>query len=309
MAEYWERTSEPRSGPRPGEDGGVETSADQVSELWRLLGVTGEKRVDAAEESSAATETPVDVTRAELDVTSAELDVTRPEPTGPWSTPAPDASVGTPTTFAAGGGWKVEPLPTAAEGGIAALFAQTLEIADSPTPPPPPDPAAVSTLVPEMLRGTDTLESLLAGPSTLRMPAEPEVAPPSGPPSLDSFASAPAVPLLGSQPPAWGPDAGGLPEQSGRARLAEMLDHLPDEPTHRVSADDIHVDRPVVAPAAIWFWGDDDIYAGRAASAARPQTKLARRRQKALARLPGPAPAAVGAPEAKLAKLRRLRPR
>jgi hypothetical protein len=264
---------------------------DQVSELWRLLGVTAEKQVDAA------------------------------GPTASWAAPEPSAIDGSAPslpapatadpTAATSGGWKVEPLPTPAEGGIAALFAQALDIADEPsTAPPPPDPAAVSTLVPETLRGADTLESLLAGPASpagrSAWPVEPELAPTAGPPSLDSFA-VPTVPLLGSQPPAWGPDAGVLPAQSGRARLAEMLDHLPDEPTARVTPDDIQVERPVVAPAAIWFWGDDDIFAGRLSSAARPQSNVGRRRPKAADLRAGAPPSVVAESKANSSKPRRLR--
>jgi hypothetical protein len=286
MAEYWERMSGPASEAPPAKSGQEEAPADQVSELWRLLGVTAEKPVAAPEPATSDLASDV-------------------------SAPGSSAVASADTTAASSGGWKVEPLPTLAEGGIAALFAQALDFADEPSmAPPPPDPAAVSTLVPETLRGADTLESLLADPPSVAgrsvWPVEPDRGPATGPPSLDSFA-APAVPLLGSQPPAWGPDAGVVPAQSGRARLAEMLDHLPDEPTARVTPDDIHVERPVVAPAAIWFWGDDDIYAGRLSSAARPQSNVARRRRKVADLRIGAPPSVVAEPKAKGGRPRRLR--
>jgi hypothetical protein len=52
-----------------------------------------------------------------------------------------------------------------------------------------------------------------------------------------------------------------------------MLEDLPDEPTPRMTPDDVHIDRPIVAPAAIWFWGDDDIYPGGTSGAGRPAPK------------------------------------
>jgi hypothetical protein len=275
MAAKREGRSERTPVTRPA-DARSETPTDQVSELWRLLGVTSEKGADA---------------------TSAD-------PPSSWSVPASAVSTGTVTAPGAGG-WKVEPLPTAAEGGILAMFTAAPDIADELAPPPPPDPAAVSTLVPETLRGADTLESLLAGPS-VAPPVERDVAPESGPPSLDTFASDPVAPLLGSQPPSWGPYAGDSPAQSGRARLAEMLDDLPDEPTQRITADDVHVDRPVIAPAAIWFWGDDDIYPGRTSSATRSETTAARRKKAADGLLVG-APAATDGADLKSGKARWLR--
>jgi hypothetical protein len=64
-----------------------------------------------------------------------------------------------------------------------------------------------------------------------------------------------------------------------RARLAEMIDQLPTEPPARVGPDDIELEAPVVAPVAVWFWGDDDIYPGRGASASdRPRSVPPRRR-------------------------------
>ncbi len=49
----------------------------------------------------------------------------------------------------------------------------------------------------------------------------------------------------------------------GLARLTEMLEQLPTEPTPRVTPDDVAVEAPVLAPPAVWFWGDDDIYPGK----------------------------------------------
>ncbi len=50
---------------------------------------------------------------------------------------------------------------------------------------------------------------------------------------------------------------------TGLARLTEMLEQLPTEPVARVTPEDVAVDAPVLAPPAVWFWGDDDIYPGK----------------------------------------------
>ena len=211
-----------------------------------------------------------------------------------------------------GATWEVDRLPTAAEGGVAAMFTPRTNQAPAAAPPPAVFPAsfqpavpvtpAVPPDVPEGLRGAATLDGLLSG----RIGDGPD-SPPTDGPSLDTFFAArtPPTGLLGSQPPAWGLPTGAgrpLPPESavdgsagaagstfsdpplgnlslpafdpdglplldpkaggGRARLSEMLDHLPTEPTPRLRPEDVHIDMPAVAPVAIWFWGDDDIYPG-----------------------------------------------
>jgi len=54
----------------------------------------------------------------------------------------------------------------------------------------------------------------------------------------------------------------GTDATAGRAMLAEMIEQLPSEPAPRVAPADIQLEGPVVAPVAVWFWGDDDIYPG-----------------------------------------------
>ena len=108
--------------------------------------------------------------------------------------------------------WEVERLPSASEGGIAALFGGAPK-------PEPPEAVPVVRSVAEVAPVKD------------EVPAEPGM---------------------------------------GRALLAEMIEQLPTEPTPRVTPADIHIEPPVVAPVAIWFWGDDDIYPGRVASAGSP---------------------------------------
>jgi hypothetical protein len=62
---------------------------------------------------------------------------------------------------------------------------------------------------------------------------------------------------------------------SGMARLAELLDHLPQDAIPRVTPDDVDVAAPSPAPPAVWFWGDDDIYPGKVPGVveARPSPK------------------------------------
>jgi hypothetical protein len=117
--------------------------------------------------------------------------------------------------------WEVERLPSASEGGIAALFGGPPGGAPSRAPKPTPPEAVVP-----VVRAVDEV-----APVSDEVPAEPGM---------------------------------------GRALLAEMIEQLPTEPTPRVTPADIHIEPPVVAPVAIWFWGDDDIYPGRVASAGSP---------------------------------------
>lgn len=70
-----------------------------------------------------------------------------------------------------------------------------------------------------------------------------------------------------------------LPPGPERARLSAMIEDLPDQPLPRVGPQDIQMETPYVAPVAIWFWGDDDIYPGRGSSTARPQPTKKRRRR------------------------------
>ena len=74
-------------------------------------------------------------------------------------------------------------------------------------------------------------------------------------------------------------DAGGT---GGRARLNDMIDHLPTEAAVRMTPADVDLDDPALAPPVVWFWGDDDIYPGKVPGVAQPVSpKRARRRRSA----------------------------
>jgi hypothetical protein len=241
MAEPWEESPEPawrhpsgQGPPPPGtppardateRDASRGEVSERAADLWRLLGPGPDPLTDDAQSTTEAGSE----TKGGWDTT------------GGWDTR---------------GGWEVERLPSAAEGGVAALFTTR--------------PAGTGPAGP----GTGPAGPGPAGPA---VPGAPETAPLPGAdgPTLDNFAGPRPAPPLGSQPPAWGLNPGVVPPLSGLARLAEMIDDLPNEPAPRVRPDDIEVDRPVLAPVAIWFWGDDDIYAGRIATRA---TAAARRR-------------------------------
>jgi len=64
----------------------------------------------------------------------------------------------------------------------------------------------------------------------------------------------------------WHADAHG----PGRARLADMLEGLPDQPAPRLTPDDVVVDDAALPPPVVWFWGDDDIYPGKVPGVAQP---------------------------------------
>ena len=52
-------------------------------------------------------------------------------------------------------------------------------------------------------------------------------------------------------------------EGSGLARLTELLERLPVRSAARLGPADVEVETPEIAPPAVWFWGDDDIYPDR----------------------------------------------
>lgn len=60
------------------------------------------------------------------------------------------------------------------------------------------------------------------------------------------------------------------PHGPGRARLADMIEGLADQPTPRLTPDDVVVDDPSLPPPVVWFWGDDDIYPGKVPGVAQP---------------------------------------
>lgn len=66
----------------------------------------------------------------------------------------------------------------------------------------------------------------------------------------------------------------------GRAQLNDMIDRLPSEAPARVTAADVDLDDPTLAPPVVWFWGDDDIYPGKVPGVAQPVgAKRTRRRR------------------------------
>jgi hypothetical protein len=167
----------------PAEEVPAQAAADRAAELWKLLGVDEAPAPDRATTGGAVE--PGEPAVSEL--------VARA-----WYDADPDALNGVDAPAdggdsAAGASWTVDRLPTAAEGGVAAMFT-----AGAALPP--------------------------------------------------------------------GPE---------RARLSAMIEHLPDQPLPRVGPQDIQMETPYVAPVAIWFWGDDDIYPGRGSSTARQQPSQA----------------------------------
>ncbi len=96
---------------------------------------------------------------------------------------------------------------------------------------------------------------------------------PDGSPASPDAHSADLDPLIGMPAGLARPE----PSVSGRARLNEMLDLLPLEPAPRLTPDDIEVEQPALAPPAVWFWGDDDIYPGKV-QGRRDQPRFAPRR-------------------------------
>lgn len=190
--------------PSPSPEAPAQAAADRAAELWKLLGVAEAAAPAAPDQASdgKAIEAPVSevVARAWFDADPESLNGGAP---GAGADRSDEAESGELSAS-----WTVDRLPTAAEGGVAAMF----------TGGP-------------------------GGPT------------PSGP---------------------------------ERARLSAMIEDLPDQPLPRVGPQDIRMDTPYVAPAAIWFWGDDDIYPGRGQSLARQQpsrqpsqpAKPARRRKR-----------------------------
>lgn len=89
-----------------------------------------------------------------------------------------------------------------------------------------------------------------------------------------------APPWRGALGPAWGPVTEPDAHATGRARLTEMLEHLPAEPAHRLTPDDVEVDQPLLAPPVVWFWGDDDIYPGKLAGVVDQGANRGRRRRR-----------------------------
>jgi len=158
-------------------------------------------------------------------------DVSR-APTENRSDPSPDSGRGGPSPTArpdaVGGLWEVDRLPSEAEGGIVSLLLNDPQRTRPGGPPP-------------------------IGPIGHHPGA------PTAPPATMTGASAPR---LGSLPPAWSLEAAAGPG-TGLARLSEMLEHLPEGSVPRLTPDDVDVEAPQMAPPAVWFWGDDDIYPGR----------------------------------------------
>jgi hypothetical protein len=191
--------------PSPSAEAPAQAAADRAAELWKLLGVdeapaAPERANDGTE--AAGGEAPVSelVARAWFDA-------------DPESSNGGGLDAGADRSDEAEGGelsasWTVDRLPTAAEGGVAAMFTG----GSGGAPPPGPE----------------------------------------------------------------------------RARLSAMIEDLPDQPLPRVGPQDIQMDTPFVAPAAIWFWGDDDIYPGRGQSTARqqPSTQPSQRAKPAKRRKP-----------------------
>lgn len=234
MADNWEGPVDPDAGPTgaapdQGDQGMPPAGgrpAHRAAALWKLLGD------DLAQATSSAPGTDGPSGRAI-----------------PGAAPADPPSSGSPAGST--GGWE--------ESELGELLARAWFEATDPAPADVvatdagwDQPAAWEVeALPTAERGG--ILGLFTGAATL------------APAQAEGAASGP-VPLAPLRAPVAVPGDAPVPPVSGRARLAEMIEQLPTEPTPRVRPDDIDIEPPIVAPVAIWFWGDDDIYAGRGPS-------------------------------------------
>ncbi|HWW54881.1 MAG TPA: hypothetical protein VNY84_13975, partial [Acidimicrobiales bacterium] len=159
--------------------------------------------------------------------------------------------------------------PAQAAAGRAAELWKLLGVDEAPMPAEATEAGepAVSDLVARAWYDADP-ESLNGAGAPADRADEPEVGEPSASWTVDRL----PTPAEGGVAAMFTAGAHtGPPPGPERARLSAMIEDLPDQPLPRVGPQDIQMDTPYVAPVAVWFWGDDDIYPGRGPSTARQQ--------------------------------------